>query len=303
MVRKLIVPLDGSRLAEAVLPAAGYLAQHLQAEAVLLHVLEANPPREVHGEHHLASLQEAADYLSAIAQMLPPKVNWSVQIHNPPAQDVSTSIVIDALALQADLIIMCTHGRSGFEKRIFGSIAQSVLVEGKRPVLLIDPSEGEPAPEFICSRILVPLDGEPDHAQSLPVAKEIAQNCGSALHLLMVVYQRRDLPPELASTARLLPGTTDALLEIGEGDARAYLATRLADLEQTGIPLSSEVVRGDPTTEVIRAAGQVQADLIVLGTHAKKPGESFWSGSLTPRLIARTNLPLLLVPVNPQDES
>lgn len=301
MIRKLIVPLDGSRLAESVLPATTYLAQHLQAVVILLHVLEASPPREVHGERHLVTHQEAADYLNSIASKFPAEINSTIQIHDPPAQDVSTSIVIDALDMQADLIIMCTHGRSGFEKRIFGSIAQNVLVEGKRPVLLIDPGEGSPPPKFYCDRLLVPLDGQPDHEQSLPIAREIAEHCQAALHLLMVVYQRRNLPPEQASTARLLPGTTDALLEISESEAHSYLAGRLDELNIAGSSLSTSVVRGDPTTELVSAAERVQADMIVLGTHAKKPGESFWAGSLTPRLIARTHLPLLLVPVYSQE--
>src|SRR6185437_4258707 len=69
-IRRILVPLDGSRLAEAVLPAAASLAKALRACVLLLHVLERDPPRSVHGEPHLTSASEANEYLDGVASRL-----------------------------------------------------------------------------------------------------------------------------------------------------------------------------------------------------------------------------------------
>jgi nucleotide-binding universal stress UspA family protein len=64
------------------------------------------------------------------------------------------------------------------------------------------------------------------------------------------------------------------------------------------IPVTGEVQRGDPAKQVIRAAREFQADMIVLGTHGKTAMDAFWSGSVTPKIATKTHLPLLLVPVH-----
>ncbi len=84
-------------------------------------------------------------------------------------------------------------------------MAQQVLVLGTTPVLLIQPDAAEAYPPFTCQRMLVALDGNPDHERSLVIAIAMAQACGAEMHVITVIPTRQTLPFEQAATAMLLP--------------------------------------------------------------------------------------------------
>lgn len=299
--RHLIVPLDGSSLAEAALPVAAHLAQVLEARVTLLHVIERDAPQEIHGQRHLADLAEAQAYLDQVAsRAFSPEILIERHVHAAQVSDVTESLVEHIQELDADLIVMCTHGRGGLQIRLFGSIPQHVLALGTTPVLLVHPAEKSHPAEFICRKLLVPIDGDPDHAQGIPVAAGLAQACHAQLHLVMVVPTLRTLSGEQVATATLLPGATSAVLDLDERGAADYLQRQAASLRSHGLEVGAEVRRGDPASLIVQVARQQKADLIVVGTHGKSGMDAFWSNSLTPKIAASTHLPLLLVPVGSQ---
>jgi nucleotide-binding universal stress UspA family protein len=297
-VNKLLVPLDGSQLAETVLPMASQLAKLNQAQLILFHVIEQHPPEKVHGEHHLGDDQEASAYLDKVRQSLPSDVNVDQHVHSSAEKSVANSIVEHSKELGVDLIVMCAHGQSGLQKRIFGSIAQDVLSTGDVPVLLLSPEKEMRAETCNCKCILVPLDGNPEHEAGLEMAVELSKNCEASLHLIMVVHELSTLPGEQAASAVLLPSATSALLEMDCEEGELYLASLMGKLLDEHIPVTGEVERGDPAKEIVRSAKEFEADMIVLGTHGKTPMDAFWSGSVTPKILMQTHLPLLLVPVH-----
>ncbi len=297
MFKHLLVPLDGSLLAEAALPPAIFLAQLLQAPLTLVHLIEHRAPTEVHGEHHLTNSEEARAYLEEVAARFPPEIRVEIHIHTSEVSDVARSIVEHVDELGSDLIVMCTHGHGGLRSWLFGSIAQQVLSLGTSPVLLVQPDKSEFAPPFTCKRLLVPLDGNPEHEQGLPVAARLAQSCQAALHLVMVVPTRDTLSGERASTARLLPRAMSALLDMTQQGAEEYLHHHVTRLQAEGLPVTASVRRGAPAAVIGRSAREAETNLIVLGTHGKTGMDAFWSGSVTPRLLSRTHIPLLLVRV------
>jgi nucleotide-binding universal stress UspA family protein len=172
-----------------------------------------------------------------------------------------------------------------------------VLALGTAPVLLVQPGGPGTTSPFVCQRVLVPLDGDPEHAQAMPVARELARACEAAVHLVVVVATRGALMRERAATAALLPSATDVLFDLVQQAMQEYLSRQVAQLAAAGLAATSEVQRGDPVESIMCAAQRVQADLIVLGTYGKTAPDAFWSGSITPSLARRTALPLLLVPV------
>lgn len=297
-IKTILVPLDGSELSETVLPLAGLLADKNQAKLILLHIIEQNPPESVHGEHHLTNQEEASIYLDRVCQTLPEGLNIEQHVHTSAEKSVSISIVEHSKELNVDLIAMCAHGQSGLQKRIFGNIAQAVLNMGDVPVLLLSPEKETRIESCQCQCILVPLDGNPDHEAGLNMAVELSQVCQAKLHLVMVIHELSTLPGEQAATAVLLPSATSALLELDCEQGELYLAGLIGKLLDKHIPVTGEVQRGDPAKQVIRAAREFQADMIVLGTHGKTAMDAFWSGSVTPKIATKTHLPLLLVPVH-----
>ncbi|MGC8490385.1 MAG: universal stress protein [Syntrophobacteraceae bacterium] len=296
MFKHLLVPLDGSKLAEAPLPAALFLARRLHAKVTLIHAIEEGAPREIHGERHLTGTQEAGAYLTEVAaRIFPPEIPVETHVHTNQVKDVARSIAEHAQELGADLIVMCTHGRGGLRGFMFGRIAQQVTGLATAPVLLIPP--GSVGSDFSCLKMVVPLDGDPEHEEGLTIAARFATLCQAQLHLVMVVDTYSTLSGEKAAAAKMLPGTTCALLDLYEQDAEKYLHARLASLQAEGLSATAAVRRGEPVTAIVDFARQVKADLLVLGTHGKTGMDAFWSGSTTPGLTSRAEIPLLLVPV------
>ena len=300
MFKHLLVPLDGSRLAEAALPVAAYLAQKLDAAVTLLHVIEHDAPEEIHHERHLTDPAAACAYLDEVAQRaFPPGVRVQSHTHDTAVDDLARSLVEHTTELATpDLIVMCQHGPSGLSDWLFGHLGDKVIALGQTPVLLVRPPESPDSPATTFSHVFVPLDGSPEHEQALPAAIQLAQACSSAVHVAMVIHTLGTLPGEKAAAGRLLPGTMAAVLEMAEENAEAYLRSVIGRLHEAGlISVTAEVARGDPAPTIVSIAQRARADLVVLGTHGKVGTAAFWAGSVAPRVSDRTKIPLLLVPI------
>lgn len=111
MYTHLMVSLDGSVLAEAVLPVAHLLAERLGATNTLLHLIEAGAPAAVHGERHITTEADGQSYLVGVAATFPAGVVVDAHVHSDAITQVATQIVDHARGLGVDLIVMCTHGR------------------------------------------------------------------------------------------------------------------------------------------------------------------------------------------------
>lgn len=212
-------------------------------------------------------------------------------------KDVPGSIVEHATReFQPDLIVMCTHGRSGVRELLFGSIAQQFVAHGTTPLLLIRPETGG-LKVFQLDKILVPLDTGPVHDASLPAAQKLAQVYSSNIHLLTVIPTFSTVAGEAAADSSLLPATASALLDIKVENAAEDLQEHLDELKKTDLVVSAEVVRGDPATEIVNLAEKLDADLVVLTTHRRAGTAAFWARSVAPNVARRTRIPILLIPL------
>ncbi len=305
--KRILVPLDGSEMAEAALPAAAYLSDRLNAAVTLFHVIERDAPVEVHGQRHLRAPKEAEAYLEEISERLAreaeraPKAGEKtvdIHVHAAQAEDVAASIARHALEMGCGLIVMCSHGRGRALHLLLGSIAQKVIAGGDIPVLIIRPEPGGAAPAFSCRTLLLPLDGNPEHEQALPAAGELAEACGSVLHIAVAVPEFESLSGQGALTSRFLPGTMSQVLEMSVEDAEKYLRERLLEITGLGLDARAHVLRGDPATAMDGLARSVKAGLIVMATHAKRQAmDAFWDGNVPHKISSLSRVPLLLVPV------
>jgi nucleotide-binding universal stress UspA family protein len=294
---RMLVPLDGSHLAESVLPVTQVMAGRLGATILLLHVLEHDAPQTIHGERHLTNLIEAETYVRHVARGLESQgIQVETHIHPNPQESVVESITEHAREHQADLVILATHGSGGMRDLLLGSIAQQVLKQGAVPVLLVKPAaDGEP-PRFLGRNVLVPLDGTETHVEAvLPIATEVAQGLGATLHLAMVVPTLSTLSAERSASAILSPRASAEALDIREKDAAEYLGQIALSLRHRGRTVETRVLRGEPAEALLEAAQASRADLIVMSTHGRAGWAAFWSGSVGPRILARIEQPLLLV--------
>ncbi|HKK19841.1 MAG TPA: universal stress protein [candidate division Zixibacteria bacterium] len=298
MFKHLLIPLDGSSLAETVLPAAEYLAGKFDAWVTLVHVIEQNAPSEVHGEKHLTNAEEAEKYLAKVAaDAFQPDVRVERHVHTSEVKDVAKSIARHVEEFATDLTILCAHGKSGLRDMLFGSIAQQVISFGSTPALIFRPVDDNSVADFSCGKILVALDGNQGHEEGLKVAVGLAQKCDIPIHLVMVVPTLGTISGSWTATSRITPGSTSRMLEIAVVEAADYLERQKTELVAKGIAVSADILRGDPATNITDAAREAEASVIILGTHGKIGMDAFWSGSITPKVFKRCRIPLLLVPV------
>jgi nucleotide-binding universal stress UspA family protein len=261
-------------------------------------VIEKNAPQEVHGERHLTDDEEAHRYLDEIAQKtFSPEVEVDNHVHSEEVRDVAKSITAHVSEFEPDLIIMCAHGRGGVRDVVMGSIAQQVISLGATPLLLLHPEEDWQTKPPGLSKFLIGLDGVAEHEASLNFGGDLALKLGAELQLVNVVQTPDTLQGERAAAGKLLPATTMAMLEMTESYALQYLEEKAARYRSQGMTVALQVRRGDPHKQLIKAAEATHSDVIVLGTHGKAGMGAFWSGSVAPKLVGQTRIPLLLVPV------
>ena len=290
MFKRLLVPLDGSRLAETAIPAALFLAEKAGSSVALLHIIEKDAPKSVHGEHHLTSADEAKAYLATVAGGLP--VSVKTHVHTLEMKNVARGIADHLLELDQDMVVMSAHGHGGLRDILFGNIAQQVVGLGTMPVFLVRPGNSD----FHCRRILLPHDGVPEHEPALQYGMELAWLTAAELKLVMVVPTAGTLKGPQAAMGQMLPLATRSLLELAQEEGVEHLRKDAEALSNKGLEVDFEVLRGDPVSCIVQAGRQFAADVMVFGTHGKAGAEAFWEGSVTARVARQSEASLLLVP-------
>jgi nucleotide-binding universal stress UspA family protein len=300
-IRRILVPLDGSRLAEFVLPPAVSLARHLGARVTLLSVIERGAPSSVHGDRHLTAVAESDRYLGEVAaRCRAAGVETETHVHPNPEGNVAQSIVAHAADLDADLIVLATHGEGGARRVLFGSVAQQVLRRGSRPVLLIRPPESAAFPAIgqdglILRRVLVPLDGEPAAEAALPFAATLARAYGAEITLFRVVPTLSTISGERASAAKLVPTAAAATLDYEETEAQRYLGAIAELLRAVGIAVSWAVARGEAAQGVLDEASGSGAEMLIMASHGRTGVSAVFTGSVASIVAGRYAGPILLV--------
>ena len=294
MFNHILLPLDGSELAEAAIPYTLELCRHFGSQVTLLHIIEKDASPEVHGQRHLTSEPEACEYLGEIQEKYFGNCGkLERHVHTEEVSQVAQSIVQHSDEFSPDLIILCAHGQGGLRDIVAGTIAQQVIANGDVPVLLIHPEE----PFTGLGNILIAMDGDPEHDLALDVAVELARKLNADLRLVRIVPTYATLSGEQAALGTMLPATTQTYLDVVEDEAVDYLQDHLDNICGQGINCEAEVQRGDPAQEVVKSAITSNANLIILGTHGKSGLSAFWSGSVAPKIIAKTKTAILLYPV------
>lgn len=297
MFQNILVPLDGSRLAEAALPPAAAFAEKFGVQVTLIHIIEQDAPSEVHRDRHLTEAGEANIYLDELARgAFPPSVKVNTHVHTASVDNVAQSIVEHSNEFESTLIVLCSHGNGGMRDLLFGSIAQQVVARGVSPVLLVKP--GEKSESFTLNRIFVPLDIESIHDRSLPISQDLARAFDAELYLISVVPTFGTLSGEQAAASSLMPATTTALLNMEEENTRSHLKEHQEHLQASGLRVTSEVARGDPASVIVKSAERTQSDLIMLSTHRKAGMDAFWARSVAPQVANKSTKPLLLIPLD-----
>jgi nucleotide-binding universal stress UspA family protein len=297
--RTLVVPLDGSILAETALAYAATLARATGGSLRLLSVIAPEPtgllgsPRAV-GEHlEQLARDTVTQYLRVVASMLHDEgfaVAGSEVLLGEPADEIIAAADADPHAI----IVMATHGRGGAARWLIGSVADKVLRLATRPTLLVCPRADVEVPRpVLLRRIVVPLDGSALAETALDMAAELATALGATLALVRVEpwlgmqFAPYGYMPDFQQTERRV----------------AHAAAEYLDTVRRRLPADARVetvvLRGDPATALIDYTQEAPADLVVMTTHGRGGLRRAVLGSTADRLV-RAGVPALFVrPVRP----
>ncbi len=305
MYKRMLVPLDGSELAEVVFTYAKELAGRLDLDVVLLHVY--GPEESALAPMHRAYVERAADIIrqqcaevqrrtGAPPECKPVEARGELAMGYPAEE-----ILRHAEKNGIDLILMATHGRSGVRRWVMGSVADKVLRASKVPVWLV--RAGVPQ-ETIYDQwprvtILVPLDGSRLARAVIPHVETLAKQRGAELVdvILLRVYE----PPMIIPSGRSpdMSLSLDKYIEKEVARRRAaseqYLGRIERRLKSIGIRARSEVLMGKPADEIIRYANASPFNLIAMATHGYS-GVSRWAlGSVAEKVMLAVTSPILLI--------
>jgi nucleotide-binding universal stress UspA family protein len=294
MFSRILVPLDGSASAETALPVVEALRSVFGSTVTLIHLLERDAPRAIHGQRHLGGELEACTYLNEVAGCA--FLQGAIverHVHGGEVGDVPQGLAEHALELNQDLVVLCVHGHGGLRRLFEGAIGERIMRHQTAPVLLL---RSEDAPSLPFRRVLLALDGEPEHEQSYPLILELAVAMGASVDLATIIPTRSTLKGTGRAAGLLSPSATRESLRLSEAEADSYLEGRAEKFAARGIAVTTNRRRGDPARQLEHIARERGSDLVVLGTHGRTGSRAFWAESAAVRIMARTKLPTLLVP-------
>lgn len=294
MFKKILVPLDGSKIAEAIIPFAREVAARSGAELLFVTAVQ-----QVGVWDAALSLQVlkreseiAADYLATVER------DESGEGRKVATQvlegDAAEAVLAAVENTGADLIAISTHGRSGISRWLFGSVATRILEHASVPLLVLHPKEGEDrgAPGPVVKKILVPLDGSEVAMSVLPVIEEFAKTMGASLVLYHSVAPLSAYPGfESAGDAAL----GDAVEEM-QKQAREVLARATQEVKSRGVEATAVVALGTVVDGVLRAADELDVDLIAVATHGRSGLGRVVLGSVADGVVRRSaDVPCLVI--------
>ncbi|MBI2321737.1 MAG: universal stress protein [Chloroflexi bacterium] len=283
---RILVPLDGSALAETALPWAELLAERTGATLVLLRsALVRGLITEDLLEAEVQAVQEAEEYVGRVAGALR-EHGLSVEMAVPYGEP-GEAIVEASAWRSADLVVMATHGRSGLGRWVYGSVADHVLRGATVPVFLVRAGVAPPVRAALPSQVVVPLDGSEVAEAALPWAVELARLLGAGIALLRAV----ELP---AFGENLSPRAN--VLEAAEVEARRYLEGVSDGLRRDGLELTYAVRLGTPAWSIASCARELGSSLLVMATHGRSAMARLVYGSVAAGVLREASVPLLLVP-------
>lgn len=281
MIKSVLVPLDGSELAEEAL---GYAVPIAERHNASLHFVFVIP-----NDADASEDDEARSYLQEVAARLGREATPHVRIGNAADQIIEADE-----ELEDPLIVMTTHGRTGVGRWIYGSVADKVVHASESPVLLLR-SGADKLDAGGFQTIVVALDGSAYAEAALNWAKSMAKIYDAELHVVRVA--------ETASLYSALgyetyaPGAGQPMSDVVEqmvAGVHKYISEVTSQLKDEGYRVQGFVLEGFAGEELLGYERKVQPQLMVMATRSRTGLERFFFGSVAERVLKSGQTPVLM---------
>lgn len=285
MYSRLLIPLDGSTLAERALEPGFTIAAAGSAQVILLRVpvygRSMSPSAAGYGwltadQEHDWSEKESGEYLESKA-----KTYNHFGLDTIPAVvrgDAASTIVDTAIDNQVDLIVMTTHGYSGITRWMLGSVTERVLRSTPCPVLVVRGNQP-------IKRLIVCLDGSRVAETVLEPALEIARRLEANVTFLRVEHGEKLSSIEISLLEMADSELCKELVEDPEKRLRYYLDCLASKFDDRELNIEAAVIKGDPAQAILEYAELNAIDLIAMATHGYSGLRRWVYGSVTEKVL------------------
>jgi nucleotide-binding universal stress UspA family protein len=299
-IRRILCPIDFSDHSRRALDHAIAIARWYESTVSVLHVFSPAPvaafgPGSVVFEPIVLTAVDRDQLLAATTAFAKAESAPGVAIEAVVREgNTASEILQQATSIEADLLVIGTHGRSGLERLLLGSVAEKVLRKASCPVMTVPRRlpDAVPAGPVVYKRILCPVDFSESALRALKYATSMAQEADGQLTVLHVVAH------EFEHTADRTSMVYEAGMTIGDllKEREDALQRRLQEVV-AGAPefcrVESLTTHGKPWREVLRVAAEEQSDLIVMGVQGRGAADILFFGSTTQHVVRDASCPVL----------
>ena len=296
MYSRILVPLDGSELAEQVLPYVRLIAQGMQAPIDLLRTFNLSIS-ELEDPVHAHYLEQITSAFPGQAEAYLEKVKASLQDLGVPVSsivqegDAPLQIVQEAEKRPGTLIAISTHGRSGISRWVLGSVTDRVIHSTTTPLLVVRArDDGTAAQSARLKTLTVPLDGSPAAEQVLPHVADLARALDMKVVLVRVVSTSQVF-------GEYVTFQYEEFSKYLSDEATKYLRQISSQLRLRGVSSVEErLLHGPPANALVDFANETQDNMVAMTTHGRSGIGRWLLGSVTDRIVRHSGDPVLVIP-------
>jgi nucleotide-binding universal stress UspA family protein len=300
-IQRILCPIDFSDFSRRALAHAVAIAKWYQCTITLFHVAPVVPVAAyAPGSTVLPSAALGPDdrdaLLAAMKQFAESEAGAGVPFHFDLAEGaIVGQILAKTEVMPADLVVMGTHGRSGFERLMLGSVTEKVLHKAACPVLTV-PRAGVdvvPAPSVLFKKIVCAIDFSDCSMHALNYAFSLAQEADANLTIVHAIELPPDVFRDVPENAFAGPRSLREYTALAEEDSRKRLEAAVPESVRAYCTVETAMPVGKPSHEILRIAEERKADLLVIGVHGRGVVDRMLFGSTAHHLVRQASCPVL----------
>jgi nucleotide-binding universal stress UspA family protein len=290
-ITQILCPVDFSGTSQHALDLAAAIARWYDARLTVLYVFVNVPTMDLPPPVlEDADRERVTGDMRQMAAGVPPQVQVEFRVRE--AGFAHDEILAEVATTHADLLVLGTHGRSGFQRLFLGSVTEKVIRKAACPTLVVPPRAPDVPPEATVEfrRILCAVDFSENSLEALAYAINVAEEADARLTLFHVV----ELPPLLTQEPPIVDVDLARVREAAAADARRRLHDLIPDQARTYCTVETAVVEGRAHREILRHAAEQQSDLVVMGVQGRGAIDRLVFGSTTHHVIRAARCPVLV---------
>jgi nucleotide-binding universal stress UspA family protein len=300
-IRRILCPIDFSDFSRRAFDHAVAIARWYDSTITLLHVSAIAPvvvyaPGPAALPTAVLTHDDRDQLLASMKRFAEAEAGSSLSLEFEISEgNAATEILANAASTTTDLIVMGTHGRSGFERLVLGSVTEKVLRKAACPVLSVPRHipDAVPAPSVLFKRILCAIDFSDCSLRALNHAMSLAQEADARLTVVHVIEVPPEAPADFHESVFGAPRTLTEYIAAAEEERRERLRDAVPEAVRAYCTVETLMPTGTPYREILRVASEQLSDLIVIGIHGRRAADLLFFGSTAQHIVRQASCPVL----------